>query len=57
MTYTSKDNKVTITIRQQNARQIAWAHYVDGSYKGSKVLPKNNTAVVQNFGYNKTYFA
>jgi hypothetical protein len=57
MTYTSNDNKVTITVRQQNARQIAWALYVNGSYKGSKVLPRSNTVIAQNFGYTAAYFA
>jgi len=56
MTYTSNDKQVTIEIRQQNARQIAWALFVNGSYKGTKVLPRNNTAVVQNFGYEAAYF-
>ncbi len=51
MTYTSKDATVVITIRQQSKYQTAWACHVNGSYVGSKILPNNNTAVVQNFGY------
>ena len=54
--YISKDGKVKINIRQQGTKRTAWAHYVNGSYKGSKVLPSNNTAIVQNFGYRADEF-
>jgi hypothetical protein len=49
--YSSKDGKVSITVRQYGCRNIAWALHVDGQYKGSKVLPANNTAIAQNFGF------
>ena len=55
-TYTSKNSQIVITVRQQNARKIAWALHVGGQYKGSKVLPANNTAVVQNFGFEAADF-
>ena len=50
-TYTSKCGSIVISVRQMGARKIAWALHVAGSYKGSKVLPANNTAIVQNFDY------
>jgi len=56
MTYTSNDQTVKITIRQVGKNRIAWACHVNGSYRGSKVLPSNNTAVVQNFGYEAKDF-
>jgi hypothetical protein len=56
-TYTSNDGKTVISVRQQNARQTAYALHVNGQYKGSKVLPANNTAVVQNFGFAAADFA
>jgi hypothetical protein len=55
-TYTSNNGQIVITVRQQNARQIAWALHVGGQYKGSKVLPANNTAIVQNFGFETADF-
>jgi hypothetical protein len=51
MIYTNKTNTITIEVRQQNARQIAWALFVNGQYQKTKILPRNNTAVVQNFGF------
>lgn len=54
--YISNDQKVEISIRQRGFNKTAWALFVDGSYKYSKVLPSNNTAVVQNFGYNAQDF-
>ena len=51
MTHTSTNGQVVITIRQQYRGKTAWALHVAGQYKGTKVLPSNNTAVVQNFGY------
>lgn len=51
MIYTNKTNTITIEVRQQNARQIAWSLFVNGQYQKTKILPRNNTAVVQNFGF------
>ena len=51
MEHVSKDGQVVIAIRQAGTRKTAWALYVCGQYKGTKVLPAANTAVVQNFGY------
>ena len=55
-TYTHKTAQITIEVRQIGFSKIAWAHFVNGQYKGSKVLPKNNTAIVQNFGYSSADF-
>ena len=54
--YISNDSKSVISIRQQGATKTAWALHVCGQYKGSKVLPNNNTAIVQNFGFKAEYF-
>ena len=58
--YTSKDGKIKIVARQYGIAagqpRTAWAHYVDERYLGTKVLPSNNTAIVQNFGYNAEDF-
>lgn len=51
MAYVSKDGKVEINVRQAGKNKTAWSHHIDGRYMGSKVLPNNNTAIVQNFGY------
>ena len=51
MIYANKTNTITIEVRQQNARQIAWSLFVNGQYQKTKILPRNNTAVVQNFGF------
>ena len=56
MKYISTDKKVVIQVRQLGATKTAWACFVNEKYIGSKVLPKNNTAVVQNFGYEAAYF-
>lgn len=56
MQYTSKDGLVVIKVRQKGARKTAWALYVAGNYKGTKVLPSENTAIVQNFGYSAADF-
>ena len=56
MKFTSKDGKVEITVRQRGQNRTAWAHHVCGRYMGSKVLPNNNTAIVQNFGYRADDF-
>jgi hypothetical protein len=56
MKYISTDKKVVIQVRQFGATKIAWACFVNNKYIGSKVIPKNNTAVVQNFGYTTDYF-
>jgi HSP20 family molecular chaperone IbpA len=50
MQYTNNNN-VTIEIRHAYRGKIAWAEFVNGKYQRTKVLPANNTAVVQNFGY------
>jgi len=55
-TYTSNNGQTVISVRQQNARQTAYALHVNGQYKGSMVLPTNNTAVVQNFGFEAADF-
>lgn len=55
-TYTSNNGQIVISIRQQNVRQTAYALHVNGQYKGSKVLPTSNTAVVQNFGFEAADF-
>lgn len=54
--YVSNDGKVEISIRQRGANKTAWALFVNGSYKGSKVLPNNNTAIIQNFGFSAADF-
>lgn len=51
MTFININGNITITVRQKNRFQIAWAEFVNGQYKRTKVLPRNNTAIVQNFGY------
>ena len=51
MTFISKNGKVEISVRQAGKNRTAWAHHINGRYMGSKVLPNNNTAIVQNFGY------
>lgn len=56
-THTSNNGQIVISVRQQNARQTAWALHVGGQYKGSKVLPTSNTAVVQNFGFAAADFS
>lgn len=55
-TYTSKNGQIVISVRQQGLRKVAWALHVSGQYKGSKVLPFNNTAIVQNFGFDAADF-
>jgi len=55
-TYTSKNGQIVISVRQQGVHKVAWALHVDGKYKGSKVLPVNNTAIVQNFGFESADF-
>lgn len=47
---------VEITVRQIGKTHTAWAEHRKGSYKGTKVLPNSNTAIVQNFGYEAKYF-
>lgn len=54
--YISKNGKIIIEVRQYGINKTAWAHFVDGKYQGTKVLPKNNTAIVQNFGYSADQF-
>lgn len=49
--YTSNNGQIEISIRQAGRFNTAWACHVNGRYIGSKCLPKNNTAIVQNFGY------
>jgi hypothetical protein len=49
--FISKDGSVEISIRQHGNNRNAWALFVGGQYKGSKVLPARNTAIVQNFGF------
>ena len=55
-TYTSKNGQIIISVRQQSVRQVAWALHVGGQYKGSKGLPANNTAIIQNFGFETSDF-
>jgi hypothetical protein len=55
-TYSHKSENIKIEVRQIGFSKVAWAHFVDDKYKGSKVLPKSNTAIVQNFGYTATDF-
>lgn len=55
-TYTHKTSQIVIEVRQIGFSKIAWAHFVNGKYQGSKVLPKTNTAIVQNFGYQAQDF-
>lgn len=54
--YVSKDKAAVISVRSTNRSSIAWALHVNGAYVKSKVLPKANTAVVQNFGYDAVDF-
>ena len=42
---------ITIEARSNGKYQIAWALFIDGQYQKTKVLPKNNTAIPQNFGF------
>ena len=42
---------IVIEIRSTGLHRVAWALFVDGVYQKTKVLPKNNTAIPQNFGY------
>lgn len=56
MRYIHKNLSVSIEIRQQNTHKIAWALFVDGKYQKTKVLPRNNTAIPQNFGYSLADF-
>lgn len=49
--YISEKHKATITLRQQTGYKTAWALHVNGQYMGTKILPYNNTAIPQNFGY------
>ena len=49
--YKSNDGKIEISVRSCGFNRAAWSLFIGGSYKSSKVLPNNNTAVVQNFGY------
>jgi hypothetical protein len=55
-TYKHVTKNITIEVRQTGLRKTAWAHFVDGQYKGSKVLPNTNTAIPQNFGYTTQEF-
>jgi hypothetical protein len=55
--YTHKTSQIVIEVRQVGFSKVAWAHFIDGKYQGTKVLPKNNTAIVQNFGYAAADFA
>lgn len=56
MVFRSKDKRVSIEIRQQDRWQIGWALFIDGQYKKTRIIPRNNTAVVQNFGYTISDF-
>ena len=56
-TYISKNGQIVISVRQQGARQVAWALHVCGQYKGSRVFPANNTAIIQNFGFEAADFS
>jgi hypothetical protein len=56
MKYISTNKQVVIEVRQQGKTKTAWACFVNGKYICSKVLPKNNTAIVQNFGYQAADF-
>jgi len=49
--YKTSDGSIEISIRQRGRRKIAWALSINGQYKKTKILPINNTAIVQNFGY------
>lgn len=49
--YISKNGQIVIEVRQQDFRRTAWALYVNGSYMKTKVLPRSNTAIPQNFGF------
>jgi hypothetical protein len=55
--YTHKTSQIVIEVRHAGRWTVAWAHFIDGKYQGTKVLPKNNTAIVQNFGYAAADFA
>jgi hypothetical protein len=55
--YTHKTSQIVIEVRHTGRWTAAWAHFIDGKYQGTKVLPKNNTAIVQNFGYAASDFA
>lgn len=49
--FVSMDKTIEISVRQLGKFKIAWTLHIDGKYQGSKVLPANNTAIVQNFGF------
>lgn len=53
--YTS--GNIEITVRQKGRTRTAWALHVGGQYKGAKVIPNNNTAIPQNFGFAAADFA
>lgn len=50
--YTHKALKVEISVREIRKHSIAWSEFRHGRYKGTKVLPKSNTAIIQNFGWS-----
>ena len=54
--YTSTDGTIVITVRQESTYRIAYALHVNGEYVCTKVLPRNNIAIVQNFGYTLEEF-
>ncbi len=56
MIYRSKDKGISIEVRQQDRWNIGWALFIDGQYKKTRIIPRKNTAVVQNFGYHKDDF-
>ena len=47
---------VVIKIRQKGVYRTAWSLFVNGRYKKTKILPNNNKAIVQNFGYEAINF-
>lgn len=49
--YKHLTKNIIIEVRSTGLHRVAWSLFVDGIYKKTKVLPKNNIAVPQNFGY------
>jgi hypothetical protein len=54
--YKSNDGSVEISVRQKGYNKTAWTLFVNGQYKKTKILPNNNTAIVQNFGFEACDF-
>ena len=54
--YKHLTKNIVIEVRSNGLHRTAWALFIDGQYQKTKVLPKNNTAIPQNFGYDLAEF-